>query len=111
MRDRTDIAAGSDVVITDIGEGADKALRCVTDQIDCCNSQFGMRRGEWMLPDGSLVGIPNDGGDFYRNRSFQEVFLHRRNNAMGPLGSYCCDLDTVADLNATACINMSKHND
>ncbi len=39
----------------------------------------GVRRGEWMLPGGSLVGTPADGGDFYRNRggfSKQEKQCH-----------------------------------
>ncbi len=67
----------------------------------------GVRRGEWVLSDGSLVGIPADGGDFYRNRGDRQVFLHRRNNAMGPLG---CDVDTVATLNAIACVNISEQN-
>ena len=95
------------MVITDIGEGSN-ALGCRTDQTDCCdNAPFvRTRRGEWRFPNGSLVGT--DGGDFYRTRGIQRVFLNRRNNAMRPLGMYCCDVDTVDDPDATICINISK---
>ena len=99
------IASDGNVSITDIGEG-DSALRCITDQTDCCN--FPTRRGEWRFPDGTLVAVPGVGGDIYRNRGTQTVLLHRRNNALGPLGSYCCEVDTVADPNARICINLSK---
>lgn len=102
------IASGGDVVITDIGEG-DDALRCMTDQTDCCGNATGNRRGEWRLPNGTLVGKSSVGDDFYRNRGTQQVLLNRRNNALEPLGSYCCEVDTVANPNATICINISRH--
>ena len=103
------IASGGDVVITDIGEGA-SALICMTDQTDCCtsNTMGNRRRGEWRFPDGTSVGIDGGGGDVYRNRGTQQVLLNRRNNALGPLGSYCCEVDTMDDPNAMICINMSK---
>ena len=104
------ISSGSDVVITDIGEGSN-ALTCSTDQTNCCygyDAQGSTRRGEWKFPNDTLVGTNGGGGDFYRNRGDQRVFLHRRNNALGPLGMYCCDVDTVDDPDATICINISK---
>ena len=101
------IASGSGVLITDIGEGSASALRCMTDQTGCCNVGE-TRRGQWIFPDGTEVDPPGAGGDFYRDRGTQTVFLHRRNNALGPLGTYCCDVDTVADPDAMICVEISK---
>ena len=101
------ISSGGDVLITDIGEGSN-ALTCRTDQTNCCHlAGNNIRRGEWRFPGGSLVG-KNGSGDIYRTRGDQQVILNRRNNALGPLGMYCCDVDTMADPNATICINISK---
>ena len=103
------ISSGGDVIITDIGEGSN-ALACRTDRADCCDNAPPQRtrRGEWRFPDGSVVGSSGVGGDIYRTRGQQRVFLNRRNNALGPLGMYCCDVDTVADPDATICINIGK---
>ena len=103
------ISRGGDVVITDIGEGSN-ALGCRTDRADCCDNAppVRTRRGDWRFPDGSLVGTNGGDGDFYKTRGQQRVFLNRRSNAMGPLGMYCCDVDTVDDPDATICINISK---
>ena len=106
MLNNQTIASGGDMVITDIGEGSN-ALICMTDRTDCCKV-LGNRRGEWRFPNGTLVDRNSAGGDLYRNRSTQQVLLNRRNNALGPLGSYCCEVGTVADPNAMICINMSK---
>ena len=95
------IASGGDVIITDIGKG-DKALVCMTDLADCCNVQNN-KRGEWKFPDGTLVGTDGGGGDIYRNRGTKLVLLNRRNNALGPLGSYCCEVDT-----SMICINSES---
>ena len=103
------IPSGGDVVITDVGEGAG-ALMCMTDRTDCCTfNESSHRRGEWIFPDGSLVGVSDGGGDIYRNRRNQLVLLHRRNNALEPLGIYCCEVDTRANPNGEMiCINMGK---
>ena len=95
------------MTITDIDE-VTNALTCMTDQTTCCTVAGQIRRGEWIFPDGTEVGTNGGGGDFYSNRGTQTVFLRRRNNALGPLGSYCCDVDTVADPDAMICINISK---
>ena len=101
MLNNQPIASGCDVIITDIGEHS-RALICMTDNATCCSNQ----RGHWLFPDGSPVSGNRSGGDIYRTRGPQIVFLHRRNNALGPLGSYCCDVDTVADPDARVCINI-----
>ena len=103
------IASGSDVMITDVGEtAANAALICLTDVPNCCRSVDGNRQGEWTFPNGSLVEIPGAGRDFYRNRNTRVVLLQRRNNALGPLGAYCCKVEAVDDPDAIVCINLSK---
>ena len=97
------------MTITDIGTGSAAAIICRTDQTDCCNSAGGRtRRGEWRCPNGSVVAAPSAGGDVYVTRQIQQVTLNRRNNALQPLGRYCCEVDTVDDPNATICVNMGK---
>lgn len=95
------VASSGDVVITDIGENTD-ALLCMTDQTDCCNVPSN-KRGEWRFPDNSLVR-----NNFFRTRATQLVLLNRRNNALGPLGTYCCEVDTIADPNARICVNIGS---
>lgn len=102
------ITNGSDVNITDIGIINEKAaLECTTDKADCCNT-INKETGEWQFPNSSLVNPPGEGGDIFRVRKPQKVLLARRRDAMGPLGCYCCIVDTMATPNATICINMSK---
>ena len=108
MLNGQNIASEGDVVITDIGEGIN-ALACMTDQTDCCDNVAGRtRRGEWRLPNGTLVGTAGGGGDFYRNRGNQLVILNRRNDALEPLGRYCCEVDTTANPDGVICIDMGK---
>ena len=108
MRDEF-IAGDSNVTISDVGTGAGAALICRTDQTDCCNSAGDRtRRGEWRFPDGSVVAVASAGRDFYVTRQTQQVSLNRRNNTLGPLGQYCCEVDTRDDPHATICVNMCK---
>ena len=99
------ITSGDNVTISAIGMQSD-ALMCLTDKKKCCTG--GNKQGEWRFPNGSLPGISSDNRDFYRNRQKQKVLLHRRNNALGPLGCYCCEVATEGDPDARICINMSK---
>ena len=86
--DGNQLANYSIVNLEDIGEG-ECALICYTNSPDCCESS---RVGEWYFPNGSAVRIEGDMNDYYRDRSSRVVRLHRRNNAMGPPGVYCCDI-------------------
>lgn len=103
------ISDGSNVIITDIGEGADAALICMTNLPACCNSAAsgGTRRGDWSVQNtGAVIGGRRDGGGFYVTRSAQsQVLLQRRNNTLEPLGKYCCEVETVARSNAIICVN------
>ena len=80
---------GDTVLITEIGEGDDAALLCVTDNTNCCASQT---IGEFYYPDGSVVNVRGSGDSLYRNRGDGFIRLNRRNNALSPLGKYRCNI-------------------
>ena len=103
---------GSSILMDEIGEGDDGALLCVTDLIQCCRGDdtpgIGGALGEWFYPDGSLVQIEDSGDDFYRTRGLGVVRLNRRNNAMSPIGQFCCMVPDAIFTNKIICINISK---
>ena len=80
---------GDTVLITEIGEGDDAALLCVTDSTECCASQT---IGEFYYPDGNVVNVRGSGDSLYRNRGDGFIRLNRRNNALSPLGKYRCNI-------------------
>lgn len=95
------IASEDNVAITDIGEGND-SLVCETNQTDCCNdSQI-----EWLYPDGTMVNSSIE--TFYTQTNLRGQILLNRRNALKPLGSYCCNVDTYNGSTAIICINLSK---
>lgn len=108
------IAAGSDVIITDVGINTDgNALICATSLIACCNSAAsgGSKLGNWTFSNnGSSIGGPIDGGDFYVTRNNRrQVILQRRNDAMGPLGMFCCEVATITQFTgASICANLGS---
>ena len=92
----------SSVSITDIGEG-DAAVLCMTDKEGCCADLLG-RAGEWFFPNNERVGTFGGGGDFYRDRGQGVVHLNRRNNAMMPTGSFCCEIPDRNNVHRRLCI-------
>ena len=48
--------------------------------------------GQWYYSDGSLVGIMDVSGNYYRDRGQNVVCLHQRNDAMSPTGVFCCEI-------------------
>ena len=91
------------VDINNIGE-RDVGLMCITDNVNCCG--LPNRAGEWYYPDGTRIGPSVSGMDFYRGRSRQTVQLHRRNNAQGPTGRYCCEVPESSQVIQSICINI-----
>ena len=91
----TPLANNSVVVISDIGDGyygGTSPLICTTTFRLCCNTPLN-RHGEWYYPNGDSVPNSAAGQDFYRGRGDDgTIHLHRRNNAMSPLGTYYCEL-------------------
>ncbi len=83
------------VTITDIGVG-DNALSCLSNSSSCCRGIDGGASGEWFLP-GESSPISGNGesssmANFSRSRRPSAVLLNRRNNAIGPEGTYRCDV-------------------
>ena len=95
---------GDSILIGQIGEGDDGALLCITDLVQCC------RVGEWLYPNMSLVRVNGSNDDFYRDRGPGIVRLNRRNNAMSPIGQFCCMVPDATSTNKTTCINIGKQN-
>ena len=102
MLDGQIYANNSVFLMTDIGEGS-KALVCVTDHEQCCQSY---RAGEWYYPNNTAVSTLGSGFDFYRNRGPQAVRLNRRNNALSPTGRYRCMLPDASGTLQTLVANI-----
>ena len=93
----TNPANSTVVVITEIGD-AGFPLICATELIPCCAS-INNRFGDWYFANGSEVRRNNTGDSFYRSRRDAvengvsgAALLHRRYNAMGPVGIYRCNI-------------------
>ena len=101
---------GSSILIGEIGEGDEAALLCVTDLVQCCRGEdtdVGGALGEWFYPNGSLVQVEDSGDDFYHTRGLGIVRLNHRNNAMSPIGQFCCMVPDATFTNKIICINIS----
>ena len=104
--DGNQLANYSMVNLADIGEGG-CALICYTNARGCCKSQ---NIGEWYFPNGSDVRTNGAMDNFYRDREERMVRLNRRNNAMGPTGSYCCDIPG-SNGDMTLCVGVYNSGD
>ena len=99
--------------IVDINEiGADsESLLCITTNEQCCTRSLtanGVAAGQWYLPNnGPAVGKELDGGNFYRDRGERVVRLHRRNNAMTPTGSFCCEIPAANGTIERVCVTIN----
>ena len=95
------------MLLGDIGEGS-SALFCLTDRALCCSSsRGGERHGAWRFPNGSEVVQESMNGDIYRDRSYSSLILFRRNNAVGPIGIYTCQIPDTGNTNRTLLIEIS----
>ena len=94
------IANNTVVPITDIGNARTSngnALICSTTLTPCC-VVYQHRFGEWYYPSGNPLGLEGSGDAIFRDRVDHDVSLgimgsvrlHRRNNAMSPVGIYGC---------------------
>ena len=115
------ITNNTEILITDIGEGADAglpSLTCHTDLTNCCRSMNDNngngRLGQWTYPDGSVIlgngASATAGQQFYINRNDAQVInLNRReaNNPLTPTGSYCCTVPTTGE-EMTLCANLGE---
>lgn len=99
------------VHITEIGTGDDESVLCITNNSYCCrwgDTSNGQPKGQWYFPNnGSAVGTDGERGDFYRNRGPSVVRLHRRNNALMPGGSFCCEIPDANERYHALCLMVT----
>ena len=95
------------VALENIGEG-DDALRCITDQRNCCRPPYTRAIGNWFFPDGSRVPSSGSMWDFYRTRGASVVLLHRRRG--GEDGIYRCELPDSLNVIQTIFIGVYTAN-
>ena len=89
------LANHSYVDISQVGTG-DETVQCHTDLDTCCNMAQGPHRGDWYFPDGDRLPFPFGGAcNIFEARLAQRVDIRRVNNAMGPIGIYCCDISIL----------------
>ena len=107
----------SNISVTDIGEGDEAALLCITDFMLCCrknNTPNGTRAlGDWYYPNRSFVlTYEYDNTRFYKNRGLSRVRLHHRNDtsSLGPGsgGLFCCEIPDGRNMNVILCANIGK---
>ena len=106
------INTNSRIFITDIGEGDCGALFCYTDLIECCcdsDTPDGVGvLGQWLYPNGSVVGTRSDGQDFFIDRGPSVVRLNRRSssNASSTTGLFCCEIPDATSTITKICTNV-----
>ena len=71
-------------------------LRCYTNHTSCCRKDDGEARGEWRFPNKAILPF-RSGGDIYKFRTSQQVYLGRKNNALSPSGIYYCRIAVQDD--------------
>jgi hypothetical protein len=105
--------SGSTIIVTEVEASTistgllnpDASLVCMTSEVntECCRGRDGGNVGEWVFPDGSVVPRSQNhrNGDFSRSGFAQQVRLNRRNDAMGPLGTYSCVVPPMSGCGST----------
>ena len=69
------------------------SVQCNTDLNTCCREAQGSHRGDWYFPNGTRLNFSTE---IYEHHRAYRVDLRRHNNANGPTGIYCCDIETEA---------------
>ena len=102
------IVNNSEIFITAIGEGDDKALLCFTDLHQRCDDTSG-HAGDWYFPNKSAVDNESSHSDMYRSRGSSVVRLHRRNSTIVPTGMFCCVVPDASGISARICLSEFLH--
>jgi hypothetical protein len=68
----------------------DNALLCFTDLNDCCTSDNAQVTGNWLFPNGSIVGNQTTNSNIYTERGPSVVGLYWNDGATFPVGVYRC---------------------
>ena len=87
------LANHSYVNLSLVNNTASGSVQCHTDLGTCCTSAQGIHIGDWYFPNGSRLQL--GGGDIFRFRATQRVYLRRRNDGTAS-GIYHCSIPTVA---------------
>ena len=89
---------GDTILINDIGsfntgDNPGSSLVCNTTNVNmnCCRTMDGGSRGEWYLPDRTMINNNQD-TNFRRTRYAQQVRLYRKSGAMSPTGVFTCEV-------------------
>ena len=87
-------------------------MLCFTDLIECCrdsDTPDGVRAlGQWLYPNGSVIGTRSDVQDFYIDRGPSVVRLNRRSfsNATSTTGLFCCEIPDATSISKKICTNV-----
>lgn len=102
----------SDILITDIGQGNDGALQCITDLFNCCKAMYTTDScetlGNWIYPNGTGVGVYKASQNFYKDRGRSKVYLYRRIGSISPVGKFCCKVPDATCTHIIVCINLGE---
>ena len=81
------------VTLTEIGDNRTTALICHTNITSCCNlasSTF----SEWKYPGRTRVKLRKAKNElFTRDRGNRTIFLYRKEDTLGPIGIYSCEIN------------------
>ena len=92
------------VTLEDIGQG-DDALRCITDQPNCCRPPYtGRAMGNWFFPNGTRVPSSDTQWDFHRTRGQSVILFQRRRG--GAEGIYRCEIPDISNIIQTIYIGV-----
>ena len=91
------LADHSYVDLSTVGSELDNSdsVVCHTDLSSCCSGSQGIHRGDWYLPDGTVLPFSGGSVPISEARAAQ-IAVIRRTTATGPTGIYRCDIPTVA---------------
>ena len=84
------------------------ALECHTDDTSCCRGKdnpFGVGRGEWYYPNGTVVLPPSNGNIIYRTRDHMVIRLNRGPGSLTS-GVYTCVIPGAGGVNITRHITL-----
>ena len=96
------------IYYADISDG-DNALKCVTDNPNCCTDSD----GDWTDETGTVVhqGGPDDSSCLYVTRGYQEISLNRKSDCIPDTsGLWRCDIDESNDEIQSIYIYISNDN-
>ena len=87
-------------------------MLCFTDLIECCrdsDTSDGVGAlGQWLYPNGSVVGTRSDEQDFFIDRGSSVVRLNRRSfsSATSTTGLFCCEIPDATSTSTKICTNV-----